>query len=342
MNLTAPNLRACLLPGTLCLVSLAAGVVCGLKLRGASADAVRLSERRGEVQALSPAEKDRLNHNNARFVKLENGQQQGLRELQAELAAAPDADELRGVMHRYHAWLKTLTPFQRDELLDLADEPVRRLQRVAEMMPLSQEDLRVVHGWSQERLKERGVPDSTFKSPGQSAMILHGMLFTQNRGFGRPFPPGGPGKTPSRPKPLTAEEFELLTSQLSKGPQTVLKRERTVAEKGQRVGNWLFGNWFFGRFRPEDSRAAGPSNEELVRFFTDELSDQDREKLLALPLPDLKRDLWLKYQTQRKGNAPSGFPGGKPRGAQPDEPRKASPESAGSLKPSGKQDKAAK
>jgi hypothetical protein len=324
MNLTAAKLRPYWLPGTLCLVSLVGGVAAGMTMRGASLEAGRLAERRHEVQALGPAEKDRLNHHYARFVKLERSQQEGLRKLQAELAVAPDADELRGVMQRYHAWVtKELNPIQRDELLKLADEPERRLQRVMELVPLSSEDLRVVRAWSRERLKERGVPEG---SP-----VLWGMLFPPNRGFGtsRPF---ASGKGQPRPKPFTAEEFDLLASQLSPGPQAVLKRANTLPEKGQRVGAWLFF-----RSRSEDTRGGAPSHEELVRFFAEELTDEDRQWLLGLPLQDRNRELRQKYQAQRKG--PSGFPGGKPRGSQTEQPRRAPPESAPPPKASGKNHK---
>lgn len=128
----------------------------------ARGDEAALRER---VAALSAPEKEVLRQKRERFERLPAEEQQRLRSLDAELAAAADRDRLRRVMFRYHDWLQTLASGQRADLLTMAadarlaemkrirdDQARERLRRLA-MTRLTPEDARVIFTWLGEMIQ---------------------------------------------------------------------------------------------------------------------------------------------------------------------------------------------
>ncbi len=145
-SLKATRLEQCL-GGALCLLALALGVWVGLRVRAASSEADLLPERRTEVAALTPAAKEQLRHQYARFATLPPEQQQRLRDFDVELSAADDGPQLRETLRRYSDWLRTVSLADRNELLKMAGDPERRLHRVKELSPFSPPDANVLDQW---------------------------------------------------------------------------------------------------------------------------------------------------------------------------------------------------
>jgi hypothetical protein len=86
-----------------------------------------------------------------------------------------------------------------------------------------------------------------------------------------------------------------LVGELSEVRQAQLARERTTRDKRRLVAWWVY------RIRgPAEPRFG---NDELVRFFTNELSDKQRQQLLAMPLEQRNRELREEY---RKAKSPDG------------------------------------
>jgi len=90
-----------------------------------------LDAKRTRIEALDPASKERLMHRLESFQAMTADQQARLRKLHQQIEQDPQAAELRRVMESYHAWLKTLKPFQKAELMELPPrERVERIKRI--------------------------------------------------------------------------------------------------------------------------------------------------------------------------------------------------------------------
>ncbi|QDT94502.1 hypothetical protein [Gimesia algae] len=89
-------------------------LVCVIVLLGA-ADPENESEQenRKKIEAMSPAERAQLKRNYDKFQKLSPEEQQRLRKLHEATRSQP---ELNRVMHAYDAWVKTLSPWEQEDL----------------------------------------------------------------------------------------------------------------------------------------------------------------------------------------------------------------------------------
>ncbi len=290
-RLEASRLEKCL-GGGLCLIALAAGVSAGLLLRVASARAGALPERRAEVASLSAGEKDHLRYQYTRFAALPAEQQDHLRAFDAQLAAAEDAEPLRGTLRHYHEWLRTISPSDR-ELLKSSYDPIRKAERVEELSPLSRADVAAVETWLKSCAKSR----FSAVSEEQSLFWGRGLLMERppgNRDARRPF-----GKI----RELDEADFQQLSASLSELRAAELSRETTTGGKRRLVATWL------QRRRSATEPRFGPaSTEELVRFFTDELTDESRRRLIALPLDQRNRELREEYRKAKSPEEPKRLP----------------------------------
>jgi len=89
-----------------------------------------LAGRRQIVERMSPDRKEQLRRVEERFLGLDPGEQQHLRQLYAELQEDPDAAKLQSLMYRYCDWLKTLPLYSRGELAELPpDERIKWVKR---------------------------------------------------------------------------------------------------------------------------------------------------------------------------------------------------------------------
>jgi hypothetical protein len=263
----------------LCLAALAAGVSAGLLLRAAAARAASLPERREEVASLSAADKDQLRRQYTRFTAMSAEQQDGLRDFNAQLTEAEDAEALSATLSRYHEWLRTISPSDR-ELLRSNGDPDSKAQRVEELSPLA-------HG-------EKACAKSRFPALTEEQLLPwgQGLLMERpgNRDSRRPFP---------KIRGLDEADFERLSASLSELRSAELSREETTGAKRRLVLTWL------GRRRnPNESRLGPASTDDLVRFFTDDLTDEQRRRLIALPLDQRNRELRDEFRKSRpRGSA---------------------------------------
>jgi hypothetical protein len=109
----------------------------------------RLAQHRQEIEQMTPAQRAQLDRNYRAFLEMSPELQQRYRELHLQLQAAENAEALRITLDRYRNWLKTLSPFQRDDLRAITDLD-ERVDRVRELKaeqaspePLSDEDPRL-------------------------------------------------------------------------------------------------------------------------------------------------------------------------------------------------------
>src|SRR3954453_21563312 len=81
------------------------------------------------LETLSAEQKRDLLRRKQQFEQLGADEQNKLRQLHHSLSAEPDAPQLTAVMSRYHQWLMTLRPLERDELLSMpAEERIRHIR----------------------------------------------------------------------------------------------------------------------------------------------------------------------------------------------------------------------
>ncbi|HBL42190.1 hypothetical protein [Gimesia sp.] len=111
-------------------------LVCVMVLLGA-ADPENESEQenRKKIEAMTPAERAQLKRNYEKFQKLSPAEQQRLRELHEATRSQP---ELNRVMHAYDAWVKTLSPWEQEDLRK-ADTTRERMELIRKFRTQQQE-----------------------------------------------------------------------------------------------------------------------------------------------------------------------------------------------------------
>ena len=113
--------------GATCLSPATARMASGQEL-----DAKTLSQRQAAIERMSAAETDRLERNFNRFQSLSEAERDDLRKLHSDLEQDQrNGGHLRDLMEAYSAWLKTLSPGQREDLRRAS--PTRRAELVRRM-----------------------------------------------------------------------------------------------------------------------------------------------------------------------------------------------------------------
>jgi hypothetical protein len=254
-----------------------------------------ISVRRQRVAAMTAEEKEQLLHKERRFLELASSDQQRLRALQAALQADPQAAQLWAVMLRYHDWLSELPAPQRGELLRLDDNDrvarIKELQREQTNLlarQLSPQDMEAVVRWTEQRILDKMDPAmrknlEQFSEIERRRRVIY---FTTQR-----WKELGPGNLP----PVTETEVRKLREMLSPAARQHLDQALAQPQKfqlQQLLMGWVrqsltqFLNVQVGqRMLPE------ATVEQLKKFFEDELSESERERLLSLPADEMQRQL---------------------------------------------------
>ncbi|QDU00264.1 hypothetical protein [Gimesia aquarii] len=98
-------------------------VICVMVLLGASGqNEDQETENRKKIEAMTPAERAQLKRNYEKFQKLSAKEKQRFRELHSATRSQP---ELNRVMRSYCDWVKTLTPWEQEELRNAKDKSQR-------------------------------------------------------------------------------------------------------------------------------------------------------------------------------------------------------------------------
>lgn len=284
-------------------------------LASLSAGGDPLAERQARIASMSPAERDELARRRAQFAELDPAEQQRLRGLDRELASAPDKDELQRVMNAYVAWVRdTLEPAESAELQRLT--PAARTERIAKLQAdqrrkqsfrLSPEDRKVVLQWFEQQLLERrGRPfhDRIMAlDPAQRARAL--AMFLSRQGSGE-----GPGR--GLP-PIDSADIQRLEQNLSPAGREVLANIKRPDSRQRLVGRWVLASLERAAVDAETIR-----EEDLARFFENELDESQRDELMQLPPEELQLQLKILYLRKTlPDDLPDLPPGLRPRGKGP-------------------------
>jgi hypothetical protein len=314
--------RRCLLP--------AAAALCAFSLCAAAAraddSAEDLAERRGEIERMTPVERQHLRHSELRFAKFSLDEQRRMLKLEDELERDPRGEELRRVMVRYHEWLDTLSLSVRADLLELGvDERIAKIKQLKQQQAAArdielqqaptEQDLKSILGWIegfawQQReslLKTLSPARQQYLSGLDEAKLRRAMLWLLVHHWH-----WGQGQMPN----VGAGEIAELTGKLSPAAQHRLAAAHTPQEKFKLIGDWTQVGV---RHRVDTGgiRKLLPpiDGQELQRFLREELNAEQREWLLPLSRDQRHRLLLRMYfQTPQRlallRPGQPGWPGG--------------------------------
>jgi len=317
---------------------------------------------RKEIAALSSEQRQELQQKLVRFSRLTEAEQERLRRLHEELWRHPKSEHLARVLTLYCRWYAMLMPHQRLELETLPDEQRIAWIRQRQQELLSEAMRNALFNFPPERLRNILSGTRALGANEQLPREDWGALFKffENLAAGRArqmldgnaWPPARREEIlrnlsrfqdddrkreylamlwlqnqldhPDADPPITAEDVAALRAELS--PETRQRLESLPPDAQIRlVWTWAKAGVIFRYIAPRvmwDFRRP-MSEQELSKFVEEQLSKEDRERLLALPPEEMRREVIRLYLRQNfpgmgewgRGRGRGGSPGGAPRGA---------------------------
>lgn len=265
--------------------------------------------RHRRLKEMSATEQQELRQEQARLARLTATERQRLRGLSEQLASASDGDRLREIMLRYSAWLRTLNASQRTALLGLpAEKRVAEIkalreqqerQRFQEMFDykLQPNDQKALLAWvsrliardedqvlqrlsplQRERLQR--IEDKTRRYAMMAAMYRFQV---------------GQNKRLFELLKSTSDDIDQLAKSLSPPARDMLDEPRSAEQREHLLQNWVRAA-LESRVRPDISK------DELLRFFNEQLSVEQRERLESLPRERMRLEMQRMYWQYRFGS----------------------------------------
>jgi Mg/Co/Ni transporter MgtE len=256
------------------------------------------------LDAMSGSEKQELERKARRFEQLSEDEKDELRQMHAELTAAPDAARLQEVMVRYHNWLKTLHPGQRAELLNLPpsdriarirsimdEQSVQRISRFAASQ-LDREDVDAIRDWL-NRYVDTHEAQILARLPEDSRALIRDATDDNHRRIRIVWSMVRAGLRENLD--VSPQEIEQLVSSLSRDARSVLEQESDPDRRARIIRSWVTATVYAAFRKPV-------SSEELTRFVAEEANERDRAFLDSLPTERYRREaekLYHFYQYRR-------------------------------------------
>ncbi len=257
------------------------------------------ADQRARLETMSAEEKEQLQRKKERFEALSEAEQKRLRELHAEVASAPESDELLAVMTRYNEWLKTLSSAVRAELLSLPpDERIKRIKEIKQDQErqrfrefannLPERDMNIVYSWIEEFVG-RNEEAYLERTPGEFRRRLQQMNETERR---KALVGGLIWRRwdDDSPKPSEIEISELLP-QLSEETRREVARATTNEEKLLVIRTLVRAAVL--------SKVLPPITDEQRQQVFAKLSSVERERLEQMAPDMMRRELTRMYHAQQ-------------------------------------------
>lgn len=229
-----------------------------------------------------------------RFQTLSLSQQERLRALHAEIASAPDADRLQETMLTYQHWLNGLPASEQFELRELEiNDRLRRISQMIEqqskerLLTLTEEELVTLYHELRPQLeairarvlRDRAEDEQSGRRKRSSRERFWEFLSRRNLEQAMELM-----DTIRRVLPEDkAEAFMRLS----------LPQKRIQLMAWMREASWLTTE---GRRPGPGKGGKGISDQELERFFVEEVDAATKETLLALPQDKMERQLRRMYE----------------------------------------------
>jgi hypothetical protein len=282
---------------------------CVLSTVGSAAETE--AERAERLKSMTAEQKEELLRKKARFDKLDGGEaeRERLRTLHASIEASDNNTELQETLKRYHAWLGTLSPIDRDDIRDLP--PEQRIPRIKELLKqqemqrfqafvgnLGDDDRQAIFKWLGEFVLAH-EEEILEQLPNDERRRIRAMSDPEIKQRMLGFQMAAQRQNPKMPTPGSEDLNKLLASLT---PETLAQIEQAPAtEQPERVREMVRAAIFSRRIPPV-------SDEELRKFYTGLQADQ-RERLEGLEPEEFKRRLTWMYHAEKSGYRGGGGPG---------------------------------
>lgn len=308
---------------------------------------------RQKIERMSQPEREQLKNNFKRFSALAEADQKKLQQLDRQLKSDPRRKELQATIKVYYDWWSDLTPGQQEDLARETD-PDARAALVREMLnaQLDRNDIRDPNWWKRRHLNPAdlaAVLDELarlFREAVRDTRTLQDLNNAERKqGYERrlaintllPQYFGGRGGTGGARAPawLTDEALAKLADKIAdkENRESVLSQE-SRDERYRRLRNLVTaGLW-------AEYEKALPSDDELKKFFIEDLSPSQQDEIIKLPASEQRERQIEEYRRKFPEKVPPrpqigrrGFrvpfgggrgPGPGPRGG-PDGPREGNP-----------------
>lgn len=254
-----------------------------------------------------------LEKQNKFFLQMNKDKRQQMRDLHAEIQNSKRSTELQTVLLAYRRWLSRRTPGDQAELRQQpASELLTMIRR------LSRKDLRVLTDKEVIALRKEVL---AFPEKNRERIVDGLRQRFGDRGFGdhgeriariiqNAPAPLVVGMVLRIPGPGREEVLQQLASVLEKETQQRLQKNRKKEGKVKQMVAWI-RQAFPNQVTPED----------LEDFFVNELSNNEREKLLAMPWHEMEDELTQRLQQKTMGGPKGSFMRDLLRGQRLDHPR---------------------
>lgn len=284
------------------------------------------ADSRQVIAALDDAGRAELAADWDRFQKLSGDEQKRLRNLHATIETDADPETLRTALTDYEKWKSGLTPQQSASLVGLSpSERIDRLRALGEEQStiaaraLSPADVKTVMAWLEgevDKFQDRliaAVPQparTRLESLGRRERNITLILAALNlRG-------AGAGHVGPRFENLPLQSLVELREQLSPEAKKAWDSTRTIEERKLLLAEWI-RQAAIQTYGMRDGMTIGQriGNIELQKFFENELTDAERDRLVALPREEMNMQLKQEYVRRRGMKEPQ--PGGPLNGFRP-------------------------
>ncbi len=264
---------------------------------------------------LSIQEKEELLRKKERFdalaaaapVEGQPDEQERLRKLHAELAAAPDVEELDRILFRYSDWLKGLTSAQKGEVQDFEQPMDKRIARIAEIVhfqqsqrfreylresfPTQSEDLEKISAWL-HKFVEKHEENIYEALDDRDRRRIRDINDEQHRRRALVMRLGGTWGNRRMPFPKDDELLELVAT-LSDETRSELEKATDTKDRASRARELIGAAIFTTSFPPA-------SEEELLKFYS-QLPADKREFLDRLDSDQMQRQLRHMHRMAKYG-----------------------------------------
>jgi hypothetical protein len=250
------------------------------------------SSRRRRIANMSLDEKEQLLRSESRFTSLSPEEQRSVWRLHQDLQNDPERERLRAIMHDYCEWLKPLSPLRWEMLAEMT--PNRRVASVKALLREEQrrkagrrpgqKDLDNVWKWMNDCTTRHetallaSMPEPQRKGYAElSKPLQHQMLFGQMMhrwqtiGFDK------------LPPMVTEKDLARLRANLTSETRKRLEA-MTPVEQWRLLADWMRrGPWHPDDDRPVRNLLLKDDDERIADFFENDLSPDERDRLLAMP-----------------------------------------------------------
>ncbi len=250
-----------------------------------------IAERRARIAQMDTSDREQISQNYEHFQRLEPAERDQLRELHDQIESDPQRDELIKVMQSYHDWLNELPASQRIMLAALPAED--RLKRIDELRGM------------QTQGKRTRLSPADIKA--LDAWVVRHELQRQ----------WGEAQRNNRTPSVTPEQLAELRGALSEPAQKALDAATTEEDQRRLVRSWVFQARMPGWGGERRGNFRRPSAEELHELFKNDLSDNERSYLRALPPEQMQRELvhlWREHRA-KAGDGAHDHRDGRPYGS---------------------------